>query len=160
MNWRHRPRTVFLAAGALAVAPLGLSGQQPQQQPCSAPEHRQFDFWVGTWEVTTPNGQKAGTNTIQMAMNGCAIYDASRGVWHQSWVDTTGLLLLLEGGFADGAMVLEGETTGPDGTVTRQRITWSIVDGDPNKVRQIWESQPDGGEWTVAFDGLYERTSG
>ena len=88
------------------------------------------------------------------------VYDANRRGWHQSWVDNTGLLLTLEGVFEDGRMVLAGETVGPDGTVSEQRITWSVVDGDPDRVRQLWQTRTDGGDWTVAFDGLYVRTSG
>ena len=32
--------------------------------PCDAPEFRQFDFWLGEWTVTKPDGQLAGTNRI------------------------------------------------------------------------------------------------
>jgi hypothetical protein len=38
------------------------------------------------------------------------IYDASRKLWHQTWVDSTGTLLLLDGGVRDGRMMLEGQT--------------------------------------------------
>ena len=177
---KRRPTTLFrlaLACGgsALMVSSALAQGQTPP--PCTAPEHRQFDFWLGTWDVMGPNGQQAGANTIESAMGGCVlhekytgssgyygesfnVYDANRGVWHQSWVDNTGLLLTLEGSFEDGHMVLAGETVGPDGSVSEQRITWSTVDGDPDRVRQLWESRQDGGDWTVAFDGLYVRTSG
>lgn len=169
-------RVLGLLAMAALLQPAGTSAQQAPP-PCSAPEHRQFDFWVGTWTVTTPNGQVAGANTIEPAMNGCAlhesyttgrgyhgqslnIYDASRSVWHQTWVDSSGLLLVLEGEFEDGSMVLQGETLGQDGVVSQQRITWSQVDGDPDRVRQLWESKKADGDWTVAFDGLYTRTEG
>ena len=83
------------------------------------------------------------------------IYDAARKVWHQTWVDSAGLLLLLEGGPRDGRMVLEGQTTGTDGKTTKHRITWT-----PNpdgSVRQFWESTATNGDWTVAFDGKYTR---
>jgi hypothetical protein len=47
-----------------------------------------------------------------------------------------------------------GETAGP----VKQRIRRDQVDGDPDRVRQLWESSDDGGKsWTVAFDGLYVR---
>ena len=83
--------------------------------------------------------------------------DASRKVWHQTWVDVGGLLLTLEGGLRDGAMALEGETQGANGPV-RQRIMWRVVDGDPDRVRQLWESSRDGGTtWQILFDGLYLR---
>jgi hypothetical protein len=57
-------------------------------------------------------------------------------------------------------MVLQGETVGRDGASSQQRITWSLVDGDPDRVRQLWESKQGDGEWTVAFDGLYTRSEG
>ena len=176
----HRPRATLaftVAVTALVLMTSPASSQQQNPPPCTAPEHRQFDFWLGIWDVTGQNGQQAGTNVIETAMGGCVlhesytgssgyfgesfnVYDANRGVWHQSWVDNTGLLLTLEGVFEDGRMVLAGETVGPDGTVSEQRITWSIVDGDPYRVRQLWQTRTDGGDWTVAFDGLYVRTSG
>ena len=74
-------------------------------------------------------------------------------MWHQTWVDNTGRLLLLEGGLSDGAMVLEG-TTQRDGKSVRHRITWTPRDG--GTVQQVWAiSQDDGATWTTAFDGLY-----
>jgi hypothetical protein len=140
--------------------------------PCTALEHRAFDFWLGEWQVRTPDGKLAGVNRITSEYNGCVLherydtgrrysgeslntYDAGRKTWHQTWVDTTGTLLLLEGGLRSGSMVLEGQTTGTDALATKHRITWS-----PNpdgSVRQLWESTDAKGQWTVAFDGLYTR---
>ena len=133
--------------------------------PCTSAAHRQFDFWVGTWSVELPTGKVAGTNRITKIENGCAlleewtgaggmtgkslnIYDASRKVWHQTWVDSSGTLLTLEGRFENDAMRLTSKTN---------RITWSrLSDGN---VRQLWEQTTDGGKtWKVAFDGKYIRT--
>jgi hypothetical protein len=106
--------------------------------PCDAPEHRAFDFWLGEWNVRTPDG-----------------YDASRKAWHQTWVDTDGTLLLLEGGARDGRMILEGQTVNAEGPPTKHRITWSPnADGS---VRQHWEPTDAKGQWTTAFDGTYTR---
>ena len=120
-----------LAAAALLLALAGSAGAQ--QAPCSAPSHRDFDFWIGTWEVQIPNGTVVGQNTIRSVLGGCVLhekytttsgayegesfnmYDAGRGVWHQTWVDNGGLLLRIEGGLQDGSMVLQGETV--DGTL-------------------------------------------
>jgi hypothetical protein len=55
-------------------------------------------------------------------------------------------------------MILTGETVDTAGAVTNQRITWSRIDGDPDRVRQHWEASTDGGAtWTTAFDGVYVR---
>jgi hypothetical protein len=160
----------FAALAQSQVATPGLP--RPQPQPCAAAEHRQFDFWLGEWQVHGPAGQLAGINTITREFNGCVlverydtgrgysgssfnIYDAGRGKWHQTWVDSGGLLLRLEGGFAAGKMQLAGETVGTDGVSTRHRITWTPQpDGS---VRQSWETSKGAAAWEVAFDGRYTR---
>lgn len=144
--------------------------------PCASPEHRQFDFWLGDWDVHRPDGGLAGRNRIVSLFEGCVLseswegasghrgtslnmYDASRGVWHQTWVDSGGSLLLLEGGVRAGAMVLEGSAASPTepGLTVRHRISWSVMDGDPDRVRQHWETSSDGSAWADAFDGRYVR---
>jgi hypothetical protein len=142
---------------------------------CQSVEHRQFDFWVGHWEVFVPSGKKAGENRIQVIADGCAlleewsggggvtgkslnIYDPGDRHWHQTWVDNSGTLLMLAGGFAERSMVMS--MTGPNPTdparTVQQRITWTpAADGS---VRQLWESSVDAGKtWTVLFDGHYVR---
>ncbi len=140
--------------------------------PCDSDAHRAFDFWLGDWRVTTPEGKFAGTNHIISQYGGCVLhehyitgrgysgeslntYDAGRGVWHQTWVDNSGTLLLLEGGMKNGSMVMEGETTGEKGKKTRHRISWTP--NDDGSVRQHWEIVNDKGEWETAFDGRYTK---
>ncbi|RTE86450.1 MULTISPECIES: hypothetical protein [Gammaproteobacteria] len=142
------------------------------QQRCSGSEYQQFDFWVGEWNVYNTAGDKVGINAITKTFDGCAlheqyqnmrdyrgasynIYDATREVWHQTWVDNGGLLLVLEGGVIDGKMVLSGETQNTDGKVLKQRISWELL--NDGRVRQLWETRQQDEDWTVAFDGYYER---
>jgi hypothetical protein len=131
---------------------------------------RDFDFWVGEWDVFGPQGRQVGSNSITLLFDGGAIaehwrgngdveghslnaYDAAAGRWHQTWVDSTGGLLLLDGGLVSGSMVLEGTAPGDGGVLERQRITWSRED---TGVRQLWESsRDDGSTWQTAFDGHY-----
>lgn len=159
----------------LGILTLGIQAPALAQTPspaCTTAEYRAFDFWLGDWDVHRADGKLAGTNSIQREIGGCVlherydtgrgysgesfnIYDASRKVWHQTWVDSGGLLLVLEGGVRDGKMILEGQTSGADGEITRHRISWT-----PNpdgSVRQLWESSDPGGEWVVTFDGRYTR---
>ena len=142
------------------------------QAPCSAPEYRQFDFWLGTWEVRTPNGQLAGVNRITPVFGGCAIreeystpsgftggslstYDRASGQWQQVWMDSGGLALTLMGKFDDGAMTLSGVATGTNGEAREQRVSWSSQPG--GTVRQHWTAQDDSGAWQTVFDGSYTR---
>ncbi len=165
----------FLKSMVPGMIALGMSAPAPAQSvppACGTAEHRAFDFWIGEWNVHGPAGKLAGTNSIRREIGGCVlherydtgrgysgesfnIYDAPRKLWHQTWVDTSGLLLLLEGGIRDGKMVLEGQTTGADGNLTKHRISWTpSPDGS---VRQLWESTGAAGGWAVVFDGKYTR---
>jgi hypothetical protein len=150
----------------------------PASLACMGPEFRQFDFWLGEWEVRDATGKLQGTNRIVSAHKGCALeehwtgaggfsgtslnlYDAGRKQWHQTWVDSTGALLQLDGGLVDGRMVLSGATPSANSADGRalQRIAWTpLPDG---RVRQLWESSADGGKtWTVTFDGYYTKVIG
>ncbi len=169
----------ILSAISVQAAPLLGQTDSAQQQtaPCQSPEFRQFDFWIGEWDVQNPQGKPAGTSVITPVLSGCAIheewhsagsryagnsyntYDRARSVWHQTWVDNSGLLLQLEGEFKDGKMVLEGERPGAEGGTVVNRITWEEL--APDSVRQVWDASSDGGKtWQRQFDGLYVRRGG
>jgi hypothetical protein len=149
--------------------------------PCAGPEYRQFDFWIGTWDVHGPKDAVVGHSRIESILGGCVIaehwssgpngandgksyniYDRELGKWEQFWVDASGSRLLLSGGLVGADMVLEGVQSKPDpktGIAQRERITWTPnADGS---VRQLWQSSKDAGKtWTVAFDGLYRHPPG
>jgi hypothetical protein len=161
---------------AVAAQETG-SGDPAAVKPCGAAEYRQFDFWIGDWNVSS-SGTPAGTNSIQAIHNGCAlqenwqgageggisgtsfnIYDQATGRWHQTWIDSSGTLLQLDGGLLDGVMVLSGKRPARDGSgMVQHRISWtSNPDGS---VRQLWEaSRDEGSSWAMLFDGLYNKAS-
>jgi hypothetical protein len=163
---------LFAAIASLSPA-LTLAQTAPAAPPpgCPAEVRRQFDFWVGNWNVTV-NGQHAGDNRIDRILEGCALlenwtgtggmsgkslnfYDPVRERWHQTWVDDRGGSLDLDGTFSDGHMVLSGSKQDKTGKTTISRITWTALPS--GQVRQLWETSSDGKSWTVAFDGLYSR---
>jgi hypothetical protein len=141
--------------------------------PQSTDPAHAFDFWVGEWDVFGPQGSQVGTNSIT-ALFGTGMlaehwhgnggvegrslnaWDESRSCWHQTWMDSTGGVLLLDGGTVGDSMVMEGRAPAGDPAVLeRQRITWT-PEGD--EVRQVWETSADDGQtWKTAFDGLYRR---
>ncbi|MFN2443216.1 MAG: hypothetical protein ABR517_11090 [Thermoanaerobaculia bacterium] len=166
-------RILVLSLALLCVSAAVLAQQAPPK--CDAPEYRQFDFWVGEWSVESPDGKFAGTNSIRVEMNGCVlherwkgagggggesfnIWDRTRGVWHQTWVDGFGTLLLLEGGIDGKSMRLEGKGKNGKGQWVRQRIIWTpMSDEECNGcVRQKWETTQDGEAWATVFDGIYK----
>jgi hypothetical protein len=168
-----------LAAGAAAAAepapaPKKTPAAAASDKPCSAPQFHQFDFWIGEWSVTNAEGKPAGTNRVVSILGGCAlqenwtsatggkgtslnVYDEPNRRWHQSWVDDSGGLLLLDGEFRDGKMILVGRRPKKDRSGTLlHRITWTVVSDD--RVQQKWEaSANEGRTWTPVFDGTYVK---
>jgi len=170
-SWFRFRSILPLASALLLVSPPTLLAQA--RQGCTAPEYRQFDFWVGEWSVTVPSGKVAGTNRIESILGGCALqehwsgsqggsgtslnmWNSTDSTWRQVWIDASGSLLELSGALKGNQMVLSGRATGPGGGTVLNRITWTPV--GEGKVRQLWESSSDDGTtWTVQFDGLYAR---
>lgn len=156
------------------------SSPSPQAQPatpppppsrCEGPEHRQFDFWLGSWQVLNPKGEPSGFSEISKAAGGCVIlerwlggdggvslnyYSRIDSVWHQVWVGRDGGALYLKGGLQNGAMVMTGEDRQTPRGITRDRIRWTpLPEGD---VLQEWEVSSNGGKtWEKAFSGRYRK---
>ena len=168
---RTRRRLSLLLA--LVLAPGGLAGQGAAPSfGCREAPQRQFDFWVGRWDVTV-GSNAAGTNEITLEEDGCLLhehwagsrggtgqslnwYDRATGQWHQVWVDNQGNGLQLAGRFSEGRLTLLGTAPGPDGKPQAQRL--SFTPNADGSVRQLWETSSAGGAtWQVSFDGLYRR---
>ena len=167
---------IILCASASAqsqTAPAaGQAGRAPQ--PClSQPEHRQFDFWVGEWNVQNARGRRVGTSRIERAEDGCVIleswagggtgrslnfYDANLRKWRQTWADSDGGVSEFAGVYRDGAMRFEGESHRPDGARVLRRLTFFDLGAD--RVRQYSEASTDGGKtWASNYDFIYVRKS-
>jgi hypothetical protein len=141
--------------------------------PCTGDDFRQFDFWVGEWNVVDQDGRIAGRNSITLEQNGCVLierwtsakggtgismnhFDPLSQRWKQHWVGL-GLILEMSGGLNEGSMLLEGKLQYlADSKVTLLRGTWTpLPDG---RVRQHFvESTDEGKTWTEWFDGYYSR---
>ena len=142
--------------------------------PCrTAAQHRGFDFWVGSWDVTSA-GQTAGKSEVQLILGDCVVfenwesaagmsgksfnfYDAGHGHWRQIWVDDTGSVIEFTGQVVDGEMRYTATTRDPEsGQETRHKLTFT--ENEDGTVRQLWEqSTGEDEQWQVAFDGRYAR---
>jgi hypothetical protein len=158
------------------VAPGGhqqgtAAGSKPAA-PCTGPEYRQFDFWIGDWDTydVADTSKIVARNRITRILGGCvlreayeqndglvgesySLWDALRGVWHQSWVTNRGALLLLEGRLEGGRMVLTASQKTADGRASLLRGIWWAEGED---VRSTAERSRDGGKtWTPVFDIVF-----
>lgn len=143
--------------------------------PCERiPEAAEFDFWLGRWEVRSPDGTLLGENTITRDVGGCVIrenwegtpgssgrsmtfYLPSRSQWRHVWIGSAGTHIDLTGGLIDGEMRMEGtiEYLGED-QVIAFRATWT--EGAGGLVRQRMEQFDLVAQtWDPWFDGFYRR---
>ena len=63
----------LLLGMALCAMPAGTA-----LSACNEPERRQFDFWLGAWQVDGAQGP-AGHNRIESIEDGCALLEHWRG---------------------------------------------------------------------------------
>jgi hypothetical protein len=164
-------RTVLLAFALSAVA---ASTAQHTSGPCDGPAHRQFDFWIGQWEVyDNKSAARVGASLIEKLYGGCAlrenwsqpgfaggslnIYDAADGKWHQTWVDQSGARREFAGGVTGGKMVLTATSRirqVPDRPVLVRLTFTPNADGT---VRQHSDYSADNGaSWSKRYDFLYK----
>lgn len=141
---------------------------------CCTENHTEFDFWIGTWEVTNPNGTNAGENKIEKAQGNCVLtenwtsatpsytgtstnfYNPKTKQWEQIWVDNSGGILHLKGQKVGKQMILQTDKEiNSEGKSFFHRVTWT--DNDDGTVRQLWETITEGKDIAITFDGLYRR---
>jgi hypothetical protein len=150
------------------------------QKPCSRPEFRQFDFWVGEWEAFGVKGAKAGDSKISVILDSCVIleewtsanaqqgliyagksfnsYNAATKQWQQTWTDNTGNTTeFLRGEGSNGKIIYYADKVGGhNGKFFMRRLTFTKLSDD--KVRQFGERSDDGGStWTTEYDLEYRR---
>ena len=173
-------RNILIAAvalGAAVCATAEAQQQQTQQPPCSTPEFRQMDFWVGTWDAhyaADTSQPPGGTNVITREYGNCVIQEAFNGgpqaqglighsvstyhaptrQWRQTWVDNQG-----------GYFALTGGPVGDDFILTNTRITENMPhqrmvfeDITPDSFTWRWQRSTDAGQtWTDAWVIHYVR---
>ena len=137
--------------------------------PCEhTPENRQFDFWIGEWDVQTTTGQPAGTSRIERILNGCAllenwsgggpgkslnIYNTVRKQWQQFWVDSGGEVHEYAGNLVDGEMRFEGPAADHQGNKTFRRMVFRQLEA--GRVKQSGLMSTDGKEWMIEYELIY-----
>lgn len=141
---------------------------------CCTENHSEFDFWIGTWQVTNSDGSKAGENRIEKVQGDCVLQEnwtsASPGYtgtsnnffnlktkqWEQIWIDNQGATLHMRGNKIGNQMIMRtDDETNSEGNSFFNRITWT--ENNDGTVRQLWETITNSTEITISFDGLYKR---
>ncbi len=141
--------------------------------PCRhQPEYKQFDFWVGDWNVFV-NGNRVGTNRIDHLDEGCVLmenwdangsqvgisinyYDPALSKWRQVYVWDAGFVTEFTGSFENGAMTFFAAARGAGGQTGRQRMVFRQLAKD--SVTQVTDQTFDDGKtWTNVWNSVYVR---
>lgn len=156
------------------------SGIKAQKLPCSSPEYRKFDFWIGEWEAFGKDGSKAGDSKISVILDSCIILEEwtsaslQRGLryagksfntfnvetkqWQQTWVDNTGNTTFYSTGKSETNSIVFN--TAPfhisKDSLALRRLSFHKISNE--KVRQHGEISKDNGtSWVTEYDLEYRR---
>ena len=159
----------------LFVAGAACAQSTTVPSPCLDDERfKQFDFWIGEWDVHLANGTFAGSNVITSPYQGCVLVenwtsasggggmsinylDNESGEWVQIWNDSNGSQIDIRGGLTEEGMLLEGTIHYIANDTTAQfRGLWTpLPDG---RVRQFFEQyDANSDSWAPWFEGFYTR---
>jgi hypothetical protein len=180
LNWLG---VVMALSTIAAAAVISNHLSRPATVLSSISAARQFDFWLGEWDLTWPGEQSGlpagqigrGTNAITAILDSCVIqenfvdlapnslrgmsfsvYNKRLGKWQQTWVDNQGGYLDFVGEFKDGKMILSRQATTKEGKEIIQRMVWHNIAKD--QLDWNWEASEDGGKtWKVNWQIHYTR---
>ena len=175
------PKTTLLLPAVLFCATIAWAQTAPPAAPppaCSAPEHRQFDFWVGYWDVyPTGKDKLVAHSLIEKLYAGCTIrenwrplkgagggslnmYDPADKRWHQTWQDSQNSRAEFDGGMVGTKMVMLGFWKGINGPGQDGTLRMSYTPNSDGSVRQFGEVSTDNGlTWSPNFDFTYRKSS-
>jgi len=160
--------TIFAFAGTETYS------QNKNKIPCTSSAYKQFDFWIGSWNVYDSKNNLIGKNNVVKMKNACAIqenwssktstskgtsytyYNAIDKSWNQVWVDNVGGSLILKGFYKNNKMVLKSKLiSGKKGEYYNQ-ITW--FKNANGSVTQLWELLDiDNTSFNEIFRGTYKK---
>lgn len=162
------------ARGRLAAYNGGVDRAAPAQPCLDDARARQFDFWVGDWDVSAVNGPGGATNRITALLDGCAVaedwtasngirgrsinaYDRDLGQWHQTWVSSQPFgHLRMAGNLEADTMVLRGRRLTTAGAEILDEYRWHVL--ATGEVIQAWKLDIPSLGQHFAGQLLYTRT--
>ena len=165
--------------GIAATAQPAVAQQPSSAKPCSGPEYRTLDFWVGDWVAQDEKGQAIGTNRItrdeygdcvitehfrmgdgSMIGHSVSIYRPGLKQWRQTWVDSqNGHFDLIGGPVSGGDHIFMLENKRATDTQPHQRMIWQDV--KPDSFTWRWQQRAKADQpWADTWVIHYKRKKG
>jgi hypothetical protein len=167
-------RGFAVAALAVTLTASATAQTAPPPPACATPEHRQFDFWLGQWDVfRTDTDQLVAHSLIEKLYAGCAVRENWMPIggtgggslnswrpaekrWLQTWTDSGNNWNEYAGGIEGGMMVLTGKSVSVAGKATPVRMTYEAKP-DGSVVQTGYQSADGGKTWSLTYQYAYRR---
>lgn len=166
----------LVAAGGVDSYAQGVrrTGSAPGGVTTTLPDGaHDFDFTIGKWNIQQVGGGTA-TDTIKSFGSGIAItekmrasgfsgntvtvFDATTGLWTQTYLDNQGLYTQVTGGRDGDDIVLVGPLIDASGNRRLSRLRYTNITN--RSFTQIGEESTDGGvKWTETFRLQFQKTN-
>lgn len=165
-----------MVAVASGLAPPALSAQTPAPATpppaCASTGHRQFDFWVGQWDVyRSDTNALVAKSVIESLYGSCAIrenwmpfkgtaggslnvYRSKSREWLQLWTDGANELHEYHGHWTGKQMEFEGEAKDASDLSQKVRMTFEpLADGNVVQTGYRWSDKG----WEVEYRFTYRK---
>jgi hypothetical protein len=162
-----------------SVEPRNLSASPTQAQiqiiaadkPCAAPDHRRFDFMIGTWHTVDPGNATVaaaeGESTVEPMLDGCIVhehrsltrqgkrlfdgdaywgYDSTTKHWLLFYMDDLSHMQVYEGRDEAGHLAFYRERPDPDGKLILIRIVYAPA-STSSYTQTVERSSDHGATW-------------
>ncbi len=184
-NWQIVNK-IFSVERPLANQSATQSQQQQQQSgtatgPCAAPDHRMFDFMIGSWRTSAPanagGGATEGASTVETVLDGCVIhehrnlsrdgkrlfdgdgywgYDSVKKQWLLFYMDDQSHMQVYEGRQDGTKLGFYRERPDPDGKPILIRIVYTPT-GISAYTQAVERSADNGATWQPSGVTTYQR---
>ena len=168
-----RPLSLLLIIVCVLTLTREINAQQTAPPPRSVPGAKDFDFWVGEWNLSWGDTSR-GTNTVSFTLDSAVVMEQFSGGsstplrgmsvsaynqrskrWQQTWVDNGGDYLDFSGAFTNGKMILSRKAE-LNGKEFLQRMVWFAISHD--SLNWHWDRSDDNGTtWKTLWAIHYER---
>lgn len=163
--------TLVLLAGLVNLTSRTIAQSEDRAAAALPLEARQFDFWLGDWDIFIGSTRTIGDIKSFGVGGGIAIlenyaagfgtsvsvYSVKEQKWYQTWYDQDQLLIEASGRFENDRMVLVGQDLRTNtGAKLTGRLSWFNITA--NDYRFTYELSSDGGQtWQSNFASHHVR---
>lgn len=177
-HWKVVNKTFFVEPRNSSDA--AQSQPKATDKPCSAQDHRKFDFMIGTWQTSDPGtatvAASQGTSTVEPMLDNCIVhehrsvsregkrlfdgdaywgYDVTTKHWLLFYLDDQSHMQVYEGRDEAGHRAFYRERPDPDGKLILVRIVYAPVN-TTSYTQTVERSSDHGATWQPAGVTTYQ----